>query len=185
MKRKIIDPFLLGFCFLAFFIIGDSVHAQTDTPVNIQVVETPIRLEMVRAPTFGTYHVSSKSQKIKATGDLVIQVKDLRENKKTPWKLVYQLSRFSNGKEYDATIDLGKGTLSTVGDGRTLNADSKAVSLKANEEGTIVTAYSTNASEYLYRIDKQSIDLGIPENLPAGNYAAKQTVFLLNTPEVN
>ncbi|MGK0606871.1 hypothetical protein [Enterococcus gilvus] len=48
-----------------------------------------------------------------------------------------------------------------------------------------MTAYSTKASEYRYRINKQAIKLTIPGNLPEGGFVAKQTVTLVNIPEAN
>lgn len=182
-KRKVMLIGLL--CLLGLTAAGMPVHAQKETPVSIQIVETPIRLEKVRAPTFGTYERTSHAQKVQATSDLVIQVKDVRENKKTPWKLYYQLSQFSNGKEYAALLDLGKGSLRTLDGGQEVPSSPQHVSLTSNETKTLVTAYSTEASEYLYRVHKQAINLLIPGDLPAGAFVAKQTVTLVNSPEAN
>ncbi|BBM19523.1 hypothetical protein G15_3203 [Enterococcus avium] len=187
MKWKKINFLLLtGGCFLLIFCTAEvAAHAQAETPVAINIIETPIRLVKVRAPTFETAHVSSKRQTLKATGNLEIQVKDLRQSKTTPWKLLYQLTDFSNGKKYSATINLGKGTVRALGDESKITAMPHAVSVGANEIGTLVTAHSAEASDYLYRVDKQAIALTIPGNLPAGKFTGKQTVLLLNTPEVN
>lgn len=187
MKWKKINFLLLtGGCFLLIFCTAEvAAHAQVETPVAINIIETPIRLVKVRAPTFETAHVSSKRQTLKATGNFEIQVKDLRQSKTTPWKLLYQLTNFSNGKKYSATINLGKGTVRALGEESKITAMPHAVSVGANETGTLVTAHSAEASDYLYRVDKQAIDLTIPGNLPAGKFTGKQTVLLLNTPEVN
>ncbi len=187
MKRKQRSAkfVLIGLCLFGLTAAKTSVQAQKETPISIRIVETPIRLEKVSAPTFGTYERSVRSQELRATSDLTIQVKDLRENKKTPWRLYYQLSSFSNGKEYAVFLDLGKGHLRTLDNGQEVSSEPKKVSLRSNETKTLVTAYSTKASEYRYRINKQAIKLTIPGNLPEGDFVAKQTVTLVNIPEAN
>ncbi|MGK0606872.1 hypothetical protein [Enterococcus gilvus] len=96
MKRKQRSAkfVLIGLCLFGLTAAETRVQAQKETPVSIRIVETPIRLEKVSAPTFGTYERSVRPQELRATSDLTIQVKDLRENKKNAMAPVLPAKQF-------------------------------------------------------------------------------------------
>ncbi|GEK37612.1 hypothetical protein ACFFRT_11730 [Enterococcus thailandicus] len=158
---------------------------EDQTPMNVTIVESPIKLEKVTAPTFGTYQKSAHEQEIQATSDLLIAVRDQRENKKSPWQLTYQLSTFTNGQEYQVKVLLGRGKLSTNQSGEVVQATPQKIAADPNEAGTILEAYSSQSTEYYYQIDKQKIHLELPADLPTGEFVGKQLVTLLNTPEID
>lgn len=155
-----------------------------DTPISIEIVESPIRLNKVIAPTFGTYYDSAEKQVLKATGDLIIGIVDYREMKDTPWSLSYEISTFSNGNEYSVKMNLGKG-IATSKSGQPLSGNSMVFSKNSNESGKILEAYSTNEEEFSYRVEKENITLEIPGSMPTGDFSGKQLVTLINTPSVN
>lgn len=158
---------------------------EDQTPMNVTIVESPIKLEKVTAPTFGAYQKSAHEQEIQATGDLLIAVRDQRENKKSPWQLTYQLSTFANGQEYQVKVLLGQGRLSTDQSGEVVQATPQKIAADPNETATILEAYSSQSTKYYYQIEKQKIHLELPANLPIGEFVGQQIVTLLNTPEID
>lgn len=188
MKKRIEFIFIgLLLCLLlsAPAFAQEILGEEDQTPMNVTIVESPIKLEKVTAPTFGTYQKSAHEQEIQATGDLLITVKDQRENKKSPWKLTYQLSTFTNGQEYQVKVLLGQGKLSTNQSGEVVQATPQKIATDSNEAATILEAYSTQSDEYFYQIAKQKIHLELPTDLPTGKFVGKQLVTLFNTPAVD
>lgn len=155
-----------------------------ETPIAIKIIDSPIRLAKVTAPTFGTYYQSDDAQRLHATGDLFIEVDDKRESKVTPWKITYELSTFINGEEYNAKINIGKG-IATSATGKNLRAIPKKLSLVSNNTGDLVEAFSTEEEQFSYRVLKEDISLDIPGNLPVGDFQGTQLVTLINTPSVD
>lgn len=188
MKKQIKFFFIGGlFCLLlpvqsfAEEVVGES----NQSPVSVSIVESPIRLEKVTAPTFGTYQKSIHERTIEATGDLSIVVKDQRENRQSPWHLTYQLSTFTNGQEYQVKVLLGQGKVTTDQSGEVIKATPNKIALDSNKTGTILEAYSSRADKYYYQVDKQQIHLVLPADLPTGEFVGQQLVTLLNTPEID
>lgn len=162
-------------------LADDGTGLTGSTPVDVNVVETPIVLGNVQAPTFGTYATSTKAQNIKATGDLKIEVLDNRMDKTTPWTLTYELSTFVNGKEYTVNLDMKKGTVKDSA-GNVMKGESFDIQTTSGESKTITNSYSDTDVKYYYTVAKDDISLTLPADMPVGSYKATQRVVLTNTP---
>lgn len=189
MKRKHWILLLVGcgvlFGFSTATKAAEVTGQQGDTPVSIEIVESPIRLVAVSPPTFGTYPVSDEEQVLQAKSGLTIKVADYRDERSTPWRLTYQLSTFVNGKAYAVKMNLGKGQVSSSLAEEAVTFQASPVSLESMEESELVNVYSTETRDYEYVIGKEAVSLTIPGKLPVGEFVGQQTVRLLNTPVVN
>lgn len=158
--------------------------------VTIDIMESPLRLSKVRAPTFGTYETSSRKQRIQATGDLEINVLDERTEKNTPWTLSYELTLFNsdNGKSLGSAevFDLGTGILTGAGKAvAKQHYQANEVELSPAEKGRLLQVEATQEKTYRYTVPKEKIVLVVPAGAASGNYHAAQTVTLVNVPDSN
>lgn len=180
---------LLSVLTVSFFssvpVFADEViNNSKETPVNIEIIESPIRLSTVKAPVFGTYYQSNRVQTIKATGDLVIEVIDQRKARDTPWKLNYGISTFINDEEYNLKMSIGRGE-SYSKSGQKLADTSKSITVTNGNLKELVEAYSTDEEQFTYRVKKNEISIELPANLPTGKFVGKQKVTLINIPNIN
>ena len=142
----------------------------------------------VKAPTFGTYKVGNESQEIKATGDLVITVQDVRETP-SPWQLDYTMTVVS-----DQSADTKKGTNLhyKIGRGKwTRNGNvidesiyqSQSLELGDRNHGTLTKVLLSSDNTFEYRVAKENISIVIPDHTPTGDYKLAQLVQLVSLPE--
>lgn len=160
-----------------------------DTPIKIELIQSPIHLIDVTPPTFGTYEITNKSQEIQATGDLVVTVQDTRTETLSPWKLDYEIATFSdststNQVEGMVKFKLGAGTLSIDGQAADKTIyQSKELELGQEKKGTLMQTSVSSTSMYEYRIPKEKISITLPANSVAGKYTTMQTLILVSLPE--
>ncbi|MHC5228510.1 hypothetical protein ACYSNW_09560 [Enterococcus sp. LJL99] len=166
------------------------VNGTENTPIQIELVESPLRLSTVQAPTFGSYELTGVEQQLQATGDLSVKVADRRESKANSWGLQYELAMFTEGKAdqklgNDVRLTLGSGTL--LADNQTVNPDkydAQVIALQADQSQLLLQVAPVNAEIYEYRIQKEDIYLMIPSNRIAGKYQAIQTITLIDLPVI-
>lgn len=183
--RKWIIPFLLCLlCLLPIQVLGASAPSQ-ESNIHIEIVDNPLTLEVVSVPRFKERSEKDVGQVLEAENDFVVVVQDKRKHKGTPWRLTYQLTPFDTPDATPITLRLDKGRLVTPKGTGELSYKGRAANVVPGESQQLITAYSTKAERYEYRIPKEGIRLDIKTGLSAGTYTAKQTVTLINTPEAN
>ncbi|MGY3748790.1 hypothetical protein [Vagococcus acidifermentans] len=182
--RYLILPVIFVGIFTSQRVRAETVrNNQRTSDISVRIVASPITLGEVTAPSFGTYNVSSKSQKVTAASGLKVQVKDERHGKDVPWQLKYSLVVADNSKEKALAgrtqLFIGEGRLTA--DGTSLprtQYQPKAISLQLNEDKHLVDTVSAKATNYEYGVPKENIQLAIKENTPAGTYDITQVVTL-------
>lgn len=165
------------------------VVGEGQTPIQIEVIQSPIRLVKVQAPTFGTYEMTNKSRSIQATGDLVINVEDTRTENSSPWQVDYEISIFEstadkNKPSSTLKYKIGTGTLTI--DGQAIDKSvyqTQEIELGQEKRGTLTKVNLSSANNFEYRIPKEKISIFVPENSTVGEYKAIQTVHLISLPE--
>lgn len=164
-----------------------------ESPVVIQVNESPIRFSKVIAPMFGTYDIEkkSKNQEILANGDLIVQVVDTRESDFSSWGIQYELSLFkdiSNGQSINSQVimHIGSGELLINGEAANPNFYQKQeVTVSPEKTGLLVQTTSSLHGEFLYRVPKERIKFTLLDSAKAGSYQAVQTITLTNVPVID
>ena len=173
---------------------AEEVSNQNDeSPIVIQVNESPIRFSKVIAPTFGTYEIEkkSKNQEIMANGDLIVQVADTRESDFSSWGIQYELSLFkdiSDGQPMNSQVllHIGSGELLINGEAANPNFYQKQeVTVSPEKTGLLVQTTSSLHGEFLYRVPKERIKFILLDNTKAGSYQAVQTITLTNVPVID
>jgi hypothetical protein len=169
------------------------VNGKVQTPFTIQVVENPLRLSKVQAPTFDTYIFDKGTNNIQlsASRDLVIEVEDKRIDDLSTWGIQYTLSMFndvtdSTKIDTKMTFDIGKGDLS-IGTEKldaTFYTGYKA-SLSAEDSIVLVQTKAAQTATFSYRVPKEEIKVNLPGQLREGVYQAQQTITLVNVPVVD
>lgn len=172
-------------------VFGEEVISQSgDSKISIDLIQSPLHLTTVQAPSFGTYTLSGDNQKIQADGDLVIQVEDTRVTDLHSWGIQYEVSIFETS---DGAQSLGESGQIHVGSGKLTMADqavdeaaynSRSVELASNKNGTLLQVASSYTSTFSYRVPKENISISIPERTKPGVYTAVQTVTLVDLPTV-
>lgn len=195
MKKVI--KIIFGFSFLTMnmvaseLVFGEEVTDQSnDSSISIGLVESPLHLVNVQAPSFGTYELSGGNQIIQATDDLVIQVEDTRTTNLNSWGIQYEVSIFDSSK---GTNSLGESSQISIGSGKlTMNNqsvdttayDSRSVKLAPNKSAILLQVESSLTNSFSYRVEKENITIMIPELTNPGTYEAIQTVTLIDLPIV-
>lgn len=191
-NKRIVGILSIIVCNLVFPAIarGEEVLNQggKNSSVGIDIVESPIRLTSVQAPTFGTYELTGGKQEFQATGDLVIQVEDTRTSALSSWGVQYEVSLFemtsgTSSLTDQARIKVGVGELIIAGQ----SADSsfyhpQAVELAAEGTGYLFQTTTSETTDFIYTVPKDKIALSIPNTVGKGEYTAVQTVTLINVP---
>lgn len=189
------------FLFINFLIFMSSLlplnvnaeHVDSEkgkTSVNIKVVQSPLHLSGVQAPKFGIYELTSKSQWIQPTSDLVINVQDKRTDTSSHWQINYELSFFENatsGQKASGTLKyiIGEGTLKIAN--QTVDNSiyqAQELELGQDQSGTLLKVNVSKKTDYEYRVSKQKIRILIPANSTVGEYKALQSIHLISLPEV-
>ncbi|MBV7390929.1 hypothetical protein KUA55_09565 [Enterococcus sp. ALS3] len=173
---------LLVFGLLLFShpLITNAKSYEAESQITVRIVENPLKLTEVKVPTFETKMISSNNQKVQATNDFIVTIKDTRENPQTSWQIKYQLSTFSNGKEYPISLHLGKGELTSDGQAET-DYEAYSTEIASNQEKTILKTAPTVSKNYQHQIKKEDIYLSVPADAPAGEYSGMQTISLVDT----
>lgn len=165
-----------------------EIGEKKDSPINIQMVQSPLHFLEVTAPTFGTYEIGSKAQEIQASGDLVVTVQDIRETL-SPWQLDYTMSVLS-----DQSVDpkTSSNLHYKIGNGKwTMNGNkidessyqSQALELGDGNNGTLTKVLFSSDNTFEYRVAKENISIVIPNNSATGDYKLVQLVQLVSLPE--
>lgn len=171
---------VMSLLFFAQPMITSAKSDELESQITVRIVENPLTLTEVKSPTFETNSISNRVQKVQATNDLIITIKDTRNNPQSSWQIKYQLSTFSNDKEYPVSLHLGKGEL-TSDDQVTMNYDAYSTEIASNQEKTILKTAPSAAKNYRYQINKEDIYLSVPANAPVGEYYGMQTISLVDT----
>ena len=197
MKNKL-ALLIVGVFFVGVFIPSESEAQEgstqsNQTPLNIQVVESPLRLTKVQAPTFGTYEIDfqNSQRKIQATGDLLIEVDDTRTTLLSSWGIQYEISMFednSNQKTFGNTtvLNIGKGELSinrSQLDPTIYQTNSQE--LIPNKPALLLQTKESQTTKFTYRVPKEAISMNLPNGLKSGDYTATQTITLVNLPVID
>lgn len=167
-------------------------HAQevsgqnAETPIGIEVKQSPIHLTTVQAPTFGSYELTGQGQQLQATGDLIIQVEDTRTTDLSAWGLQYELSIFNTASDDNTLgeqtkLNLGTGELTM--NGQAVDASrysAQSVELSPDTTGTLMQTNFSQPTTFSYRVPKEKISLSISGLRATGEYSATQTVTLSN-----
>lgn len=180
-KLSVMIAFWLIFLACSSPVFADSIQNKT-SEMDITIMESPITLNHVSAPTFSETPEQSVGQRLQAASDFVVVVQDKRDIKRTPWQLSYQLSAFDKAESVGISLELGKGVVTPIGDNQPIQYEARHVSTGKGSSETLVDALSTSHTQYEYRIPKEGIHLDIPTALGAGTYTARQTVTLMNIP---
>ncbi len=159
------------------------------TPIQIEIVPSAIRLTEVTPPVFGTYEITNESRSIQAKSDLVISIQHTDMYDSSPWQIDYELSVFENtahSTKADSalTYKIGSGILKIDGQAADMTTyQAQEINLGQDKRGTLMKTNISNSKNYEYRVPKENISILIPENSSIGEYKAIQTVYLVSLPE--
>lgn len=181
---------VLIFSLTLFYVISLSqaldVYADGDvnskSGVNITITERTLSLDDVSVPTFKPTVVTNEKITLSPTNDFSVTVSDKRDELRHPWTLYYNVSVFSNNNGEavpEQQFSVGKGTIEGIS-----NESYEASDVNVTPDATepMLRVDESTKTTYKYTVPKDDVSLSFGANAKAGDYVAKQTLWLASLP---